>query len=356
MSSHQRGQTSADPRQDGRYRQVLAVLVRRYIESGEPVSSLWLAQHGGLGVSSATLRNMLGRLEADGFLHQPHTSAGRVPSDVAYRTYVDMLLEARRRASASPEVEARLRRAGTMDGMLDDVSHELSRLSTHLGFALTPANSATNLRHIDFVGLGTGKVLVVLVSTAGQVTQKVVDTDEPFSSVELVRGANYINEQFHGLPMSEIRRQLAERIEEHRTLYDALLARTLRLASSALEMDDPGTLFVSGTSQLLEATGEDVPLALGTMRALLKMIEEKHRLLTLLVQYLDYGELTVVIGSEHASPDLQSFSLVASTYSDGRSTGAVGVIGPTRMRYSKTITAVETLSRAVTRVLNEQNT
>lgn len=344
---------SSSPLSD-RYRRLLALLVREYIDHGEPVSSLWLAAHSGAGVSSATVRNMLARLEEDGYLHQPHTSAGRVPTDRAYRSYVDMLLEARRRTRPAADVEARLRRAGTVESVLDDGSHELSRASSHLGFALPPANASTKLRRIDFVSLDGTKVMVVVVSQAGHVAHKLVELAERLSPDELVQAANYLNEQFHGLALAEIRARVIERLTEDRTLYDALLSRTLQLAKSSLDDDltAPTPLFVHGASSLLHSSFGDVDeVAIATLRTLLVMIEEKHRLVHVLTEYIDGTGLTIVIGREHSSPDLKQFSLVATTYTDGESTGTIGVIGPTRMRYSRAIAAVDSVSQAITRVL-----
>src|SRR5690242_17954355 len=156
-----------------RQRRILARLVAEYIEQGEPVSSAWLADHSALGLSSATVRNILARLEEQGLVRQRHTSAGRVPTDSGYRLYVDLLLGARKRARPVPEVEARLRQAATVGGMLENVSHELSRASHHVGFAMTPASSSVRLRHIDFINLEARRVLVVVISSGGQITHKV---------------------------------------------------------------------------------------------------------------------------------------------------------------------------------------
>src|SRR5215471_14282729 len=136
-----------------RQRRILARLVAEYIDQGEPVSSAWLAEHSALGLSSATVRNILARLEEHGLVHQPHTSAGRVPTDSGYRLYVDWLLESRRRARPSAEFEARLRRHGTVGDLLENASQELSRASHHVGFALVPAAPSARFRHIDFAPL-----------------------------------------------------------------------------------------------------------------------------------------------------------------------------------------------------------
>lgn len=236
-----------------RFRHILDTLVGAYIEHGEPVSSLWLARRGGLRVSSATVRNVLVRLEELGYLRQPHTSAGRVPTDRGYRCYVNGLLEDRRPPRPAAEVEARLRGAETVDEVLSDVSWRLSRTLHHLSFAVAP--------------------------------------------------------------------------ETH-------------------------TMFIRGMPTLVDvAASADATDARATLRALLRMVEEKHRLARLLTEYIEAPGVIVVIGTEHTAPDLRHFSLVAAPYSDGRRTGTVGVIGPTRMRYSRAISAVDSVSQAVSRVL-----
>jgi heat-inducible transcriptional repressor len=162
-----------------RERRILCLLVGEYIERGEPVSSLWLATRTGLGLSSATVRNVLSSLEERGYVRQPHTSAGRIPTDLGYRCYVDFLLQGRRPSRVTRDVEARLRQAASVDAVLSDASHELSRVCHHLGFALAPLEDGQTLQKIDFVALGRGKVLVVVVAESGQVSHKVVDLGEP---------------------------------------------------------------------------------------------------------------------------------------------------------------------------------
>ena len=341
-----------------RQRRILARLVAEFIEQGEPVSSLWLAERSGLGLSSATVRNILARLEELGLVKQPHTSAGRVPTDTGYRTYVDLLMESRRRMKPSPDVEARLRKAATPDAVLDNASQELSRASHHIGFAVAMASSDAVLQHIDFVPLDSRKVLVVLVSASGQVTHKVIEQTEAIDPVVLRQAANYVNAEFSGLRISEVREALLERLQEERTLYDALLQRALKLAQSGLEEVNSATptvsLFIQGTSSLFEAvTAHDERLSLDTLRSLFKMIEEKHRLVEMLTQYIEAPGVTVLIGTENPTPDLHPFSVVASTYQEGDRIGAVGVIGPTRMRYQKTINAVDGVAQVVTRVFDQ---
>lgn len=339
-----------------RDRRILEALVAAYIEQGEPVSSLWLAR-GTIGVSSATLRNVLARLEDQGYVRQPHTSAGRVPTDRGYRNYVNTVLLERRSARPAAKVEERLRRAGSVDDLLSHVSQEVSRASHQVGFAIAPSTETTTLEHLNFVPLDGGKILVVLVAAGGHVLHKVIEPTEQYNFDELQQAASFLNREFRGKTILELRQAVLERLREERTLYDVLMARALRLASATLaNMDPDPPVFVQGTSLLLEDVGSDSSdVTLEALRMLLLMIEEKARLIRLLDDYIGSDGLTVVIGSEHSSAELQPFSLVVSTYSDGRGTGAVGVIGPTRMDYSRAIRAVETLSRVVGKVVSARS-
>jgi heat-inducible transcriptional repressor len=270
---------------------------------------------------------------------------------------VDELLSARRSSRTAPHLEARLRRAGSVEDLLSHVSHEVSRASHQVGFAIAPAAETTTLEHLDFVPLDGGKVLVVVVAKGGHVSHKVVEPSDEYDHTELQQAANYLNAEFKGRSLLEVRQAVLQRLREERTLYDALMARALRLASSTFEdIDSAPTVYIQGTSLLLEEVGTDDPeVTLETLRTLLRMIEEKTRLVQLLDDYISGGGLTVVIGTEHHSPDLQRFSLVFSAYKDGPGSGAVGVIGPTRMHYSRAINAVESLSKAISRMVGSKS-
>ena len=349
----------AAPRLDltDRQRRILARLVAEFIEQGEPVSSLWLAERSGLGLSSATVRNILARLEELGLVKQPHTSAGRVPTDQGYRLYVDQLMENRRRMKPSADVEARLRRAGTVEAMLDNASQELSRASHHIGFAVSSASSDAVLQHLDFAPLDSRKVLIIVVAAGGQVTHKVVEQAAGVDTTVLRQAANYVNAEFAGLRISEVREAVMTRLLEERTVYDELLQRALKLAQAGLDEINAITpsvsLFIQGASTLFEnVSAHDERLSLETLRSLFRLIEEKDRLVELLTQYIEAPGVTVLIGTENPSPDLHPFSVIASTYQDGDRAGAIGVIGPTRMRYQKSINIVDGVAQVVTRVFD----
>ncbi|MEQ1760049.1 MAG: heat-inducible transcriptional repressor HrcA [Vicinamibacterales bacterium] len=346
------------PELTDRSRRLLATLVREYIETGEAVASQTLVSASGLGVSSATIRSTLAQLEEAGYVHQPHTSAGRVPTDLAYRVFVDMLLEGRRPARPTASVEHQLRQyseqSPLMDHLLAGVSHVVSRAARHVGFALAEDRGAI-LQRIEFVHLGGTRVLVVVVSSDRQVSQKVVDAAEEISSDDLVRAANFLNSEFAGVALSDIREAVLKRLREERTLYDELLARALRLARSTLdELPTQSAFHLEGAASLLDDAGTDgvtVPM----LRALIEIMEQRERMVHLLNQYIDGPGLTVVIGGEHTTPGFRPFSLVAATSVDGTTIRTIGVIGPTRMHYSRALSLVEGTAQAVTRVLRDSN-
>jgi heat-inducible transcriptional repressor len=339
-----------------RSKRILAALVREYIASGEPVPSSLLVTAGGLGVSSATVRNILARLEEDGYVQQPHTSAGRIPTDRGYRFYVDLLLESKRSLRTASAVEARLRRDSSgpfVDSVLSQASHVVSQASRNVAFAIRPAHGTAVFDRVEFVPLTASRVLVVIVVRGGHVVQKVIDVGEPLGGDDLRQAATYLNSEFSGLPLHRAREAVLERMNEERVLYDELMSRTMRLATSTFaDLPQEHVLHVDGAALLL---GEDHGLAMETLHALLEMIEEKQRLVRILNEYIDGAGLTVVIGAEHLDPSLRPFSLIASTYDDGAGVGTIGVIGPTRMRYSRAIMVVDGAAQAITRVLRNPN-
>ena len=305
---------------------------------------------------SATVRSVLARLEEQGSVRQPHTSAGRVPTDRGYRFYVDLLLENRRSADRTDVADA-IREAAndepSLDSVLSHVSHVLSTESHHVGFAVAPATDDQRLRKIEFVSLEGARVLVVTLADGGQVTQKVVDAGEPLTPEELRRAAEYINSRFAGLPIDQVQAEILAQLQEARGLYDRLTTRAFDLARRALEhRAHRHAIYVEGTASLLGDAQQSSEMSLQTLRTLVEMIEEKQRLVRLLEEYLHAPGLAVVIGAEHSLADLKPFSLVAASYLDGRGGGSLGVIGPTRMRYSRAISLVESAARAVTNALD----
>jgi heat-inducible transcriptional repressor len=341
---------------DERKREVLRALIQLHIETGEPVGSESLSRALRRALSSATLRNVMADLEALGYLDHPHTSAGRVPTDEGYRVYVDSLMG---RAplpageQAAIETELRSKKDASAEQMMERASSLLSRLSRHVGFVLAPDIARTSFRHIDFVPLAHPRILVVMVSSTGLVTHKVVELEEPLRPEELQACANYLNQSFTGMSLGDIRRRLLDLMTEEKAQYDTLLQRALALGGRAFEdAGAPASVYIDGTSNILAGQGlEDVE----RMRALFRTFEEKGRLVRILNACIAGEGIRVLIGHENPDPELRDLSLVAASCRvEGEPGFGVGVLGSTRMQYAHVVSLVDHVARAVSDVLRSQ--
>ena len=339
-----------------RDREILMDVVRTFILEGAPVSSRSVARHERHGVSAATIRNTMADLEEEGFLTQPHTSAGRIPTAAGYHFYIDSL-----RQGEQPPAEERVYIAEHLQEAIErgeDVvavaGQLLSKLSHQVGVVLTPDMGGTALRAIEFMPLSGSRVLCVLVSTSGFVDQKVVRTDSVVQRSELVRISNYLTENFAGLTLREIRRRLLGMMTEERSRVDELLSSAIRLARRALAGEGSQNLLVEGTAGLL-----DQP-ELGSVervRSLLDMFDEKARMVDLLSRIIEGRGVRVLIGDDSDLTSELDFSLVATNYSvAGQPLGSLGVFGPSRMPYQRTIPLVRCLGEALGHALEEAST
>jgi heat-inducible transcriptional repressor len=232
----------------------------------------------------------------------------------------------------------------------------LFEVSHHVGFAIAPSDGQAIFQRIEFVPLSSSRILVVMVARGNHVSQKVVDVGESVTPSALTQAANYLNSEFAGLSLDQVRQLVLARLEQERTLYDELLATALKLAQTTLEsIDAPTTVFIDGTSSLADQADSTPAVSMATLRTLLRMVEEKQRLVRLLDAYIDGPGLAVVIGAEHPDPDLRACSVIVASYGEGARRGAVGIIGPTRMQYSRAIGVVDGAAVAVARFLRDQN-
>jgi heat-inducible transcriptional repressor len=271
-----------------------------------------------------------------------------------------MLLDTRRTSRDVTTVAARLREqageAPLFDQLLSSASHVLFEVSHHVGFAIAPSDMHAIFQRIEFVPLSSSRVLVVMVARGQHVSQKVIELGEPIAPSALTQAANYLNTEFAGLSLDEVRQGVMARLEQERTLYDQLRGVALKLARSTLEgIESPTAVFIDGASSLADDAEDANAVSMSTLRTLLRMVEEKQRLVRLLDAYLEGPGVAVVIGAEHPDPQLHACSLVVATYGDGVRRGAVGVIGPTRMHYSRAINVVDGAAVAVARFLRDQN-
>jgi heat-inducible transcriptional repressor len=338
---------------DERQAAVLMAIIRSHIRTGEPVGSLTAARGAGLTLSPASIRSIMAELEESGLLSQPHTSAGRVPTDRAYRVYVDeMIGEPQVVATQASSIERALRgRQGEVAELLNEASRQLSLFSNQVGLVLAPDLSRTVVEHLEFVRLDEARVVAILVSRSGLVHNRILQVERAPDQQELERVGRYLSDEFRGLTLPEIRDALRQRLWVERAAYDRLTAASLELGRRAVEAEGPGAeIFVEGASNLLMLPEFADP---GALRGLFRALEEKSLLIDLLSQMLEGGGVRVVIGEENPLSDLARCSLVASSYgSPERPMGTVGIVGPTRMRYSRAIALVDYLARVLTRLLS----
>ena len=334
-----------------RDRDILRDVIYTYIVQGEPVSSRTMARREQASLSAASFRNVMADLEDLGFLHQPHTSAGRVPTAAGYHAYIDSLMEQR---SVSREqqryISSNLRRAGD-DGeeRMNAASQLLSELSHQVGLVLIPALGETVLKAIDFVPLTESKVLCVVVSSTGFVDSKVVALEADVRPEELVRAANYLNENFAGSSIREIRDRLIKLMDQDRSQVNRLLGLVITLAGNSFGGVDTPAVLVDGAAGLLS---QPELADLKRVRRLFDAFDEKVRLVQLLNQCLEGQGVRTWINEDSDLTSELDFSLIATNYGvEGRVLGSLGIMGPSRMEYERVIPLVEYLANSLSNAL-----
>jgi heat-inducible transcriptional repressor len=341
---------------DERNQEMLTLLIKTHIATGEPVGSRTIARLTSEGLSPATVRNIISDLEEAGYLEQPHTSAGRIPSDKGYRFYVDHILEQTQLSQLDETVIQRgmlVAQWPSADHLMSRASHLLSHFSESVGIVISPSISHDIIRHIDFVRLSDGRILVITVSRAGIVQDRLVRIDEDLTQDELNRTANYVNTNFSGMSMPEIRLELIKLLSEEKALYNRLLQTAAMLCKLGLDDTDENDaeVFVEGASNIV--TKPDFADT-EHMRELLRIFEEKSRLIKILNECVSQQAVTIRIGAENSLPSLRGCAVITSFYSYGdRVVGSLGVVGPVRMEYQRTIGVVAYVARLLEQALTD---
>lgn len=336
----------------GREREILTAIVETFIATGEPVGSRTLARGSREGLSAATIRNVMADLADAGYLEQPHTSAGRVPTAEAYRYYVEQLSgEAHLSHENQSIIQGTLTGVNDVQEFMERTSHVLSLISHSVGVTVASSGPQNALEHVYFSRLGDQKVLAVVVTRSGVVRDRVLRLDIPQADLDLA--ARYINENFRGWTMNDMRAELARRIEQERSEYDRLMKSIEQLYKQGALAPSEGTevVFVEGAANLV--TGEEDRERL---QDLLRTLEEKEKVVKLLSAYLDTRQeaVRVVIGLDEALPSMRNFVLIgAPARVGGEVMGSLAVIGPTRLDYQHTMSAVSYIARLFDKLLNE---
>lgn len=354
---------------DARAQAVLAAVIKEHLVTGDAVGSLVLAERFSKspGWSSATIRNVMAELEEAGLVEQPHTSAGRVPTDQGYRYYVDHILEETRlsradlRAIDKVFTSSGVDSATSSDRIMEKMSHALSELSTNVGIVVSPSLAENRLSHIEFVQLADKRILVVLVTTSNSIHNKIIRLEDNLTQEELEHTARYLNTEFSGKSLLAIRSEILEMMREEKALYDRLLRNAILLCDMSLEGEEPGSgdVYVDGASNFLSKPDF---VDVDRMRELFRTFEEKSRLIKILnecvarEQSTMWGDVHVVIGREHPISSLRNCTLITAPYRLGSNEqlGTLGVVGPMRIEYSRIMAMVNYMARLIERRLNEE--
>jgi heat-inducible transcriptional repressor len=335
-----------------REREILTAIVETFISTGEPVGSRMLSRGSREGLSPATIRNVMADLADAGFLEQPHTSAGRVPSASAYRYYVEQL-SGKTQLSQADEgmIQDSLQGVTDVQEFMERTSHVLSLISRNVGVAVAATGPKNALEHVYFSRLGDQKVLAVVVTKSGVVRDRVMRLDLPQS--ELDAAARFINDNFRGWTLQAVRTEIARRLEQERSEYDTLMASVEQLYRQGVLCGDESAqvVFIEGAANLVAGEQDRHRL-----QELLQALDEKQKLVALLGAYLDAKQeaVRVVIGLDEAQPSMRNLVLIGTPARvGGEVMGSLAVLGPPRMDYEHTITAVSYIARLFDKVLNE---
>jgi heat-inducible transcriptional repressor len=330
-----------------RKRELLHEIVEAFIETGEPVASRTLARRHSEGLSAPSIRNIMADLDEEGFLCQPHTSAGRIPTEKAFRSYVQSLTLRRMAAAELDRLRAEIARLDTIEQRIEFTSRTLMGMTRGVGIAAAIPEASPALKHIELVALPDRRVLMVVVTRNQEVRNRVVTLDELISPEDLASIRNYVNRNFEGWTLEDVRRELSTRLEKASATYDEILRKlTLLYSKGLLDVDSEPEVHTEGASNLV---GLDLHLTKEKMRELFRALEEKKRVLELVDRFLEQptGELAVHVGLSKMHPSMSELSLIGLPFrlENGRS-GVVAVLGPMRMNYMRVMSAVQQMGEA----------
>lgn len=338
-----------------RSRAILRQVVSHYISSGGPVGSRSVARRHAEQLSSATIRNVMSDLEEMGYLQQPHTSAGRVPTDKGYRFFVDQLVQPYSLPEDPGFLDQYVKSNSTLEGVLANACENLSKNSNQTGLVMLPGFSQMLFRHIEFVRVGKNEMLAAFISEMGILQNKIIPIEGEMTQEKLSSISKYLNEEFSGKSLKTIQHELVFRIKSEREHYDQLMNKAVELWSKTFSEEDKiGELLVDGATNFLDHP--DFAVDLEKMKAIIKTIEDKTKLVKLLDTCLKQDGMTVIIGEESHDEDIQGCSLVAENYRlGGQKMGTMAVFGPKRMDYERVIAVVNHTAKTVSKLLSVRN-
>ncbi|MDR1647029.1 MAG: heat-inducible transcriptional repressor HrcA [Zoogloeaceae bacterium] len=337
---------------DDRSRTLLKTLIERYIADGAPVGSRALSRTSGLELSPATIRNVMADLEESGFIASPHTSAGRVPTARGYRLFVDSLLTIAPLGKQEVSEIGNSLKPAQPQRLATTAAHLLSQLTRFAGIVAIPRRAAPTLRQIEFVRLSETRILLILIATDGDVQNRILFTERPYSAAELVAATHYLNQHFSGQSFEDIRLRLRAELKTLQQDMRGLLAATLEAGDEAFTEETD--CVVSGENNLLAV--EELSSDMKRLRELFELLEQRTTLMGLLEHAGQAEGVQIFIGGESGLAPLDECSVVAAPYVvDGQVVGTLGVIGPTRMAYERVIPIVDITAKLLSSALSRDN-
>jgi heat-inducible transcriptional repressor len=325
-----------------RTKEVLHEIVEAYIETGEPVASRSIARRRRDPISAASIRNIMADLDEEGYLCQPHTSAGRVPTEKAFRSYVQSLTLRRLATAEIERLKNEFGRLETVEARVEHTSRTLVEMTRGMGIAAAIPHASPALDQVELIALPDQRVLMVVVTRDGAVRNRVIALDQPVNPGELTSIRNYINQNFAGWTLEAIRKGLAARLEHASAAYDTILQKlTLLYSKGLLDVAADPEVHMEGVSNLI---GLDLHLTKEKMRELFRALEEKKRVLELLDRFLEQpsGEIAVHFGLGETNPSMRELSLIGLPVQLPNGLSAVvAVLGPMRMNYGRVMSAVQ---------------
>lgn len=339
---------------DERKKKILRAIVQDYITTAEPVGSRTIARKFDLGISPATIRNEMADMEELGLIEQPHTSSGRIPSDAGYRYYVDCLMEHPKLSKDEKGVIERetLKGIAEIQEVISHTSKLLSQLTHLTSIVVGPQKGKSSFSQMHFLPYQPGQAIMVIVKENGAVENQIVDIGENVTAEELQRIATVFNQKMRGHSLSEVRRSLLHEIYSELTRQRSLIDNALELLSVVLNNsgDEPNKVYLGGTLNMLnQPEFQDVE----KIRNLFQIFEEGEQIKKVL--HPAAGGLTVTIGGENSLKELQDCSVISATYRvEGEALGMIGLIGPTRMDYSRAIAMVDYMTRTLNELLTKR--
>jgi len=344
------------PTLDERSQSILLELIRDHIEKAEPVGSRSLAKSHFNKLSSATIRNVMSDLEEMGYLHQPHRSAGRIPTDQGYRFFVNHIIGFPNveNLNVLSENDESISKKQSFDEVLETACSQVSENSHQTGLVMLPSFSNTRFNHIQFTKVGSREVLAVFYSELGVIQNKIIPIEKEVTQEQLTSISKYLNEEFSGKTIKVIRTELMRRIKNEKDHFDQLSKRAMELSTQVFkEENENETLLVEGKLNILDQPEFTVDLE--KIKTLFKTLEEKSKLIKLLDSCLQQDGLTVLIGAENSDEEMSGCSLIANNYGlDEDKMGTIAVFGPKRMDYKNIISVVNHTAKKVSKLLSER--